>query len=314
MTKKYKLVGPKNDQSNQDGGFKIRMPMFSNKIGFATPALPLIPNSVAPGFVSPMIGMTKPINLFPETNPLIRWYNEAKKMNAESSPATEEDSKWKKTKKDGKNAIVDYSSGTRKYYTGAGALIVFKEGDNYNVVLFKNRNTNEYEEAGGGIEDVDYAESSTLERTAKREVAEESRNTINIGLDLRNQQAVDVDNYKCYVIYVGNVSTANVVTAYDTNKEIIDRSSLEGSWKETNDVKVFSLAQLAICSSPCTSIDGSSHKISERTLKVIKKFLSVDATKGTMTIPSLPIHTMILKPKATLPAPVLRQTTTYTIV
>ena len=140
---------------------------------------------------------------------------------------------------------VMYKSGTNeKIYTGAGVMLINK-GTNNEIILFKSQVNNLYSEAGGDINMTElnfHDKSKILQLTAKRELREESRNLFNvddIDLDANSNNYVDIQHdsnyYRCYIVVVSGLPN-DYQTKYNANRDKINASSADSSWKETTEI------------------------------------------------------------------------------
>lgn len=306
MTKKYKLIKAIDNTSNitteQYGGrgYTVTMPMspFSTQFSTVIPALPSIPQSILPGFSFPMNKMTQPINLFPpnKNQRVFNLLNEMTNLAKETGTALSDDlpshlsdtdaesGKWYMTRNNtnSSNILVNETSyNSKKYFTGAGVIVIETDSAGQNVILFADKNNNMFQDAGGSIESGDFDGANTLLNTAKRELAEESCNSFNLSTSTVNY--VDLDRYRCYIVVINKnkFTKAN----YNSNRDKIFASSLPSSWKETNAANTFSVTAIrntinsnSISNSNlnCQDTTGASKIIRGRTIGVLRALLNSD--------------------------------------
>lgn len=151
-------------------------------------------------------------------------------------------SKWSVGKTvTGQDAFIYNDGLTPKYYTGAGILLLERNGMSPNVVLFNSRGL--YQDCGGTIIPSDFDGEMSLQKTAKREVREETANLINVNIDLNNYVDASVNN----TLYRGHVIALNDrvdINQYINNLNILRANRAPAEWFETNDMQKFNLQTL----------------------------------------------------------------------
>ena len=300
-TKKYKLVkaSNKNDQSG-GRGYTITMPLspFSSQFSAIMPALPNVPQSVMPSFgpVPALNRMGPIINLNAKSNNwsnVMKWFREAKDLQSSMSEGvpsnftdtyTSSQPEWSMGKKNSLPALIRHINVFKTYYTGAGGLFIElnTQQGRHSVILFADKNNNKYQDIGGGIDPNDFSGVGTLATTARREIAEESRNLFNISPDFNlidYNNYITEEDYKCYIFALpqGAFSEAD----YTVNVGLIDINSGAGDlqgWKETNNVNKFYVDTLKNClatyptnnDTECDDATGTKRTIRGRTIKILR--------------------------------------------
>lgn len=302
--KKYKLVKANNNQTGGNG-YMVSMPMspFSSQFSVMSPALPMIPQDVAPGFgpYPPIARMGPIINLNPPQRGPLAWLQRFSREASELSdglprnmytdsepqptavvPTSSPLGWYKGYKPNGSQALIHNVAGVKKYYTGAGVIIfeVNTTTGRHAVILAMDTDNN-YQDFGGGINLNNDVDANTLRKTAMRELAEESRNLFNIspGLDLDSTSNNYVVNgeYRCYVIPIR--SGVFNETDFVANRYNIDRngSGLGHGWKETVGIAKFYISDIQTClnnnNTACPDVNGISKNIYGRTRGILGKFV-----------------------------------------
>ena len=135
-----------------------------------------------------------------------------------------------------------YDSLTKKYFSGAGIIILESIDDKWYAILIKDH-TGLFSDSGGMYE----SKHQNLEQTAIEELQEESRNL----LIINNKDILKryIDNYYLknntfYRSYLINLSDINYDDFY-FNKYLIDSNKkVPFCWRETSQIKKFELNNL----------------------------------------------------------------------
>lgn len=119
---------------------------------------------------------------------------------------------------------------------GAGILLIENYNNNQYITLFGNKG-GKYEDLGGISEYGDLPEE-----TAYMEGREESCNTVNItpAYLVKYGHIVDIMAYRCYVMYITNLSYRD----YLKNAYQVHTQCSKSSWKESNDMTRIPIANI----------------------------------------------------------------------
>lgn len=151
-------------------------------------------------------------------------------------------------------------------FTGAGISLIEKiNGENF-LILFGNDKKNIIEDLGGRI---DHGED--IYTTAQREAREESRNLINIDINIikENSTPIYLKKYVSYVIYINNID----LNGYYDNVKLIDNKCKSNHWKETNFVVRIPIKNLKKGSKDVYDSDNILRRLRNRTVGVIDGIL-----------------------------------------
>ena len=178
--------------------------------------------------------------------------------------------------------------GIVKKYNRA-ALLLIENTNDPTIILFKDRKWGTHMEPGGRIDGpVNFHSSNDiLLETAKRELQEETLNTLHIDKTVLNE-SFHFDYYnkktrmyeRIYAIMVNPNNTLEEI--YHNNKDILMSRNISSVWKETNDVGKFYLKDVVNCinrnnfgsrDSICKNVNGKYCEIYSKTLDIIKDFI-----------------------------------------
>lgn len=139
------------------------------------------------------------------------------------------------------------------------SIILIEESYNNNsgrkeptIILFNNRKWNVFITPGGRIEIAGDNIDDILMETAKRELHEETLNTINIDENiLKKSKSIDVLNQKtnlytrAYLVSINKKMFDGEI--YYNNKTILFNKIIPFEWRETNEVDRFYISDLFAC-------------------------------------------------------------------
>lgn len=118
-------------------------------------------------------------------------------------------------------------------FKGASYVPFIKYNNEIYIMLFKSKRV-VYCDLGGHKEN-----DETPEETCKREVNEESLNTLNVNLE--KSKKVFYRGYYCFFENI-NIDFNKFITTYNKNKELLNKMELPDHWKETIKVDLFPLS------------------------------------------------------------------------
>lgn len=120
------------------------------------------------------------------------------------------------------------------------------------IILVHNERWDTFVEPGGRIEKSENNLEMTLIKTAKRELTEETLNSLNISdYELKKSKYIDFNDQKTklysriFVIAIKeNMYDENI---YYENMDIISKTKVEYAWKETSKIKRFYISDIIEC-------------------------------------------------------------------
>ena len=152
-------------------------------------------------------------------------------------------------------------------FKGASYIPFIKDNGQIYIMLFKS-NRVVYCDLGGHREN-----GETPEDTCKREVNEESLNTLNVNLE--KSKKVFFKGYYCFFENI-NINFNRFNSTYINNKKLLDEMELPDHWKETIKVDLFPLSSFTNVMNEhksvylCKDAWGNEKKVWFRVIKYIK--------------------------------------------
>ena len=186
-------------------------------------------------------------------------------------------------------------------YSRASLIIIEESYDNGNgrnepaIILFYCEKWNTFVEPGGRIEKLDMELDDLLVETAKRELSEETLNSICVDIStLKSSMYIDFKDTKTkmysrvFTIGIkGNQFDKNI---YYDNKEIISKSNAPIVWKETTNVERFYISDIVNSINGmgyeynksdnilCKNVNGGLRNIYYRTIGMLEQLINENLT------------------------------------
>jgi 8-oxo-dGTP pyrophosphatase MutT (NUDIX family) len=144
-----------------------------------------------------------------------------------------------------------------------------------NLILFYNNKWNKYVTIGGRVEKYE-----TFENTIKREIIEETSNTIHIDelidadklkyIDVYNYDKLKIELFRIYFLILDlnlpNNKSFDII--YNNNRQIVSNQNLSYDWHEMGDVTRIPFDNLIL--NNFTNVDGNKIKIFNQVIKYVK--------------------------------------------
>ena len=187
----------------------------------------------------------------------------------------------------------------KKQYNRATLILIEESYDNNTgrneptIILFADKKWHTYIEPGGKIEIKGNDIDTILIETIKRELREESLNTLNVtDTVIKNSKYVDYFDTRTQLytraFVIAIKSNQYKTEIYDNNKNILSQRKIPFHWQETVDTDRFYINDIIKCIKniggdylkhnhiQCNSVDGNQHHIYNRTIGIINTLIKAN--------------------------------------